>query len=334
MLLKPIVISLSCLSCAVSWAAPDDYQYYAGTSAGLVLMDTEHPTVTGGNYQEGSVAGAELGFRAPFWQSLEFRVKLHQGVLALEGQDEYELATWVATDALFFLPNRYNYLFVGSHYQNSDALSQPGYQLGAGARYPLGNRWALTGEAQALYGMDVDTWDLMATVGVQFFFGAKPKGHKRAADDDQDGVLNPYDRCPNTPAQYSVDDNGCTQFRDAVIQREVEVLFEHDDDQIPARYYANVKTIADLMKQHPQLEIEIQGHTSLSGSKTYNKGLSERRARAVQTLLIEHYQIAASRIRAKGYGEEMPVVAPEKDAMDAAKNRRILVEMKVKEALY
>lgn len=322
------------ISCSLSWADVQDYDYYVGLNGGLALMSGKHPTITGGDLEQGPILGAELGFRSAWWQPLEFRLRLNQGFLQLEDQEDYESATWAAVDALLFFPNEYNYLFVGSHYQKLGEYKQPGYHLGVGARHQLAERWALTGELQTLYGMDVETWDLTATVGVQYFFGERPKSKVRYADDDQDGVKNHNDLCPHTPAGYSVDEKGCTLFKETVISKEVTVLFEHNEARVPAAYFTNVKEIADFMKQHPQLDVIIEGHTSLVGSADYNKELSERRARAIKALLVERFDIPTERIGTQGYGESKPVVAPELSEADAAKNRRILVAMRVREEAF
>jgi OmpA-OmpF porin, OOP family len=69
------------------------------------------------------------------------------------------------------------------------------------------------------------------------------------------------------------------------------------------------------------LKVEISGHTDNSGLPAYNKQLSERRAHAVYTYLINH-GMDAKRLTTKGYGAERPVADNTTDT-GKQKNRRI-----------
>ena len=48
---------------------------------------------------------------------------------------------------------------------------------------------------------------------------------------------------------------------------------------------------------------DIEGHTDAQGSDTYNRTLSDQRARAVKSYLVERYGVDAGRLRAVGFGE-------------------------------
>jgi len=76
-----------------------------------------------------------------------------------------------------------------------------------------------------------------------------------------------------------------------------------------------------LMKNNPDLKIEIQGHTDNTGSADHNLDLSTRRADRVRKFLLL-YGIEAPRMVSKGYGEEKPV-APNGTEEGRAKNRRV-----------
>lgn len=86
------------------------------------------------------------------------------------------------------------------------------------------------------------------------------------------------------------------------------------------------------LKEHPGLEIEIQGHTSAIGSDEHNLKLSVRRAETVKDYLIKE-GIAENRLTAKGYGEKTPEVPekkPKKESAAAKTNRRVHFEIKIK----
>ena len=62
-----------------------------------------------------------------------------------------------------------------------------------------------------------------------------------------------------------------------------------------------------MLVQHPELRIRIEGHTDSEGEDAYNQQLSEQRATAVRSYLVEKYGVAAQRLETAGLGESKPV---------------------------
>ncbi len=60
-----------------------------------------------------------------------------------------------------------------------------------------------------------------------------------------------------------------------------------------------------LLKQYPQLKIEIDGHTDSVGTVAYNQRLSLARAEAVKQYLVAH-GVASKRLHTKGFGATEP----------------------------
>ncbi len=60
--------------------------------------------------------------------------------------------------------------------------------------------------------------------------------------------------------------------------------------------------LAKLMNKYPELKLRIEGHTSAEGDANHNQKLSEARAQAAVTFLVEHGGIDASRLEAAGFG--------------------------------
>jgi outer membrane protein OmpA-like peptidoglycan-associated protein len=60
-----------------------------------------------------------------------------------------------------------------------------------------------------------------------------------------------------------------------------------------------------LLKENPNVCIELSAHCDYKGPAEYNKGLSQRRAESVVTYLTEH-GIEADRLTPMGYGKEKP----------------------------
>lgn len=83
--------------------------------------------------------------------------------------------------------------------------------------------------------------------------------------------------------------------------------------------------LVQLLQENPTLKVEISGHTDNIGKPADNQVLSNNRAKAVVSYLINN-RIAANRLSFKGYGEKQPV-ADNNTEEGRAKNRR--TELKV-----
>lgn len=78
-----------------------------------------------------------------------------------------------------------------------------------------------------------------------------------------------------------------------------------------------------LLKEHPEANVEIQGHTDYVGTDAYNQALSERRANSVKAYLVSQ-GISEGRITTKGFGESQPT-ADNSTAEGRAENRRVII---------
>jgi outer membrane protein OmpA-like peptidoglycan-associated protein len=76
-----------------------------------------------------------------------------------------------------------------------------------------------------------------------------------------------------------------------------------------------------VLSENPDVTVEIQGYTDNTGKKATNMKLSQDRANAVRTWLVNK-GIAADRLTAKGFGPENPI-APNTTKEGKAQNRRI-----------
>lgn len=136
----------------------------------------------------------------------------------------------------------------------------------------------------------------------------------KVEDDDQDGVINSKDKCPETPKGAIVDKDGCWAFHG--------VLFDFDKDQVKSIYNPLIENAVHVLRINPELKVEIQGHTDNYGTDSYNQKLSERRANAVKAVLIKQ-GVDGKRLVTKGFGESHPVDSNETD-QGRAYNRRVV----------
>jgi OOP family OmpA-OmpF porin len=136
-------------------------------------------------------------------------------------------------------------------------------------------------------------------------------------DSDGDGVPDSIDRCPNTPKGDKVDAYGCT------IKDEIKlegVNFATDSaDLVPESAYVLDYAVATL-KKHPELVIEVHGHTDDRGSDKHNLILSEHRAQSVLRYLQDHG--VTNTMTAKGYGKARPI-ADNATSDGRLQNRRV-----------
>jgi OOP family OmpA-OmpF porin len=101
----------------------------------------------------------------------------------------------------------------------------------------------------------------------------------------------------------------------------LDIHFDIAKAVIKAESQPIITKMIALMKENPELKVEIQGHTDNTGDPAGNQALSEKRATAVKTALVEA-QIESSRMTAKGYGRTKPVADNATDD-GKAKNRRV-----------
>lgn len=106
-----------------------------------------------------------------------------------------------------------------------------------------------------------------------------------------------------------------------VVEFNEKVLFGFDRSDLSATAENNLGKLADVLKQYPDTDIEIQGHTDSKGADDYNMKLSERRASAVANYLRGR-GVASSRVRTKGFGETAPIAGNDTDA-GRSQNRRV-----------
>lgn len=102
-----------------------------------------------------------------------------------------------------------------------------------------------------------------------------------------------------------------------------DLLFDVDSAMVKPGGYDELRRVAEVLNAYPQTRLQIAGHTDSSGSEQYNQPLSERRAEAVKTILV-NYQVVPQRISTIGYGESQPIASNE-TASGRQMNRRVAI---------
>jgi len=100
------------------------------------------------------------------------------------------------------------------------------------------------------------------------------------------------------------------------------ILFDVDSDRIRPESTPTLNEIADMMKEHTDLKILVEGHTDNTGDAAHNQTLSQQRAASVVQYLTTKGAIDAGRLQSKGFGATKP--AKPNDTQEGRQaNRRV-----------
>lgn len=106
---------------------------------------------------------------------------------------------------------------------------------------------------------------------------------------------------------------------EAIVLR--HVVFAQSEYTLLPESYTELDKLVRALQTHPDMQVEIAGHTDNVGDKRLNQALSEYRAKVVANYLIRH-GIADARITANGYGGSRPVTTNDSE-VQRAQNRRV-----------
>lgn len=106
-----------------------------------------------------------------------------------------------------------------------------------------------------------------------------------------------------------------------VVEFSDKVLFGYDRSDLSSSAEVNMDKLVNVLKEYPDTNIEIQGHTDSKGTDSYNEGLSNRRATAVASYL-RNRGVSSSRISTKAFGESAPIASNDTES-GRAQNRRV-----------
>lgn len=103
--------------------------------------------------------------------------------------------------------------------------------------------------------------------------------------------------------------------------RTLQVNFEFDRSDLLTSSLPTLEAVAEVLRRHHALRVEVAGHTDSVGAEAYNQALSRRRAEQVAGYLVE-LGIDPGRLHAAGYGERRPLLS-NATATGRALNRRV-----------
>ena len=132
------------------------------------------------------------------------------------------------------------------------------------------------------------------------------RGVKYAMLASADGYLNARQEFESDSveedAEYNVDFILAAMFKAQVVEN---IFYDFDKAVLRDESKLALDSMVLLLKDHPNIVIEMASHTDRVGSAKYNQGLSQRRAQSVVDYLIEN-GIPRERLKPAGYGESRP----------------------------
>ena len=149
-------------------------------------------------------------------------------------------------------------------------------------------------------------------------------------DNDSDGIPDLQDKCPDRAEDIDgcQDEDGCPEEGRVCVSKEKitiseKIFFKTGKADILPKSYGLLAELAKVINENPQIElIEIQGHTDDQGPDDFNLKLSDARANAVLAHLVTIGSVDARRLRARGYGEDVPI-GDNRSAAGRELNRRV-----------
>jgi outer membrane protein OmpA-like peptidoglycan-associated protein len=106
-----------------------------------------------------------------------------------------------------------------------------------------------------------------------------------------------------------------------VFNEDAGVYFDTNKSVVKGTSATTLDRLVGILKEYPDSNILVEGHTDSAGADDYNMTLSKQRAESVTSYLSTH-GIASSRLTTKWYGETQPK-SDNSTAAGKAKNRRV-----------
>jgi len=143
-------------------------------------------------------------------------------------------------------------------------------------------------------------------------------------DTDNDGIVDSADKCPKVPGVEA--NNGCPYEQvkvDDINMLSKTILFDTGKYSFKQETYAVLMEITQIIKQHPDVQFKLEGHTDSTGPSDMNYKLSQNRVIAVRDYFIKN-GIPSSSLITEAFGETQPT-ASNATIEGRRKNRRVEV---------
>jgi outer membrane protein OmpA-like peptidoglycan-associated protein len=177
-----------------------------------------------------------------------------------------------------------------------------------------------------MYGPD---WSPAGDAGVQAGGGAEAAGGagQTAVASATDGSDAPGSTAPGGSIDEALRDPRGFFSGERLVTLEGDLLFQFDEANLQPRAEVPLRQLAKLLRLQPGQRVLIEGHADTIGGDAYNQTLSEERAAAVRTWLIDVAHINPGQLDYAGFGNSRPLVSASKSPAAQAPNRRVEVRV-------
>ena len=142
-------------------------------------------------------------------------------------------------------------------------------------------------------------------------------------DTDGDSVLDKDDKCPDEAGPAS--NGGCPEIEKILSSYTKTINFDYGKSVIKDEVVEALQGIVALIKEYPNAEFVVEGHTDSIGSESFNQTLSEERAASIVAFLVSN-GIDTARLTAVGFGETSPI-SEDSTKEGMAQNRRVEIKL-------
>jgi outer membrane protein OmpA-like peptidoglycan-associated protein/tetratricopeptide (TPR) repeat protein len=127
-----------------------------------------------------------------------------------------------------------------------------------------------------------------------------------------------------TDPKNDIEINVSIELERIVLERPIvlkNIYYDFDKADLRPSAMSELDSVNLLLSQNPHIAIQIGSHTDSNGSESYNKELSERRAKSAVLYLMQK-GIVGERLKWYGFGESQLIKVPEMNDEDEQLNRR------------
>ncbi len=248
------------------------------------------------------------------------------GGIVLDGEEEYSITPSLT------LGGGYEYL--SNPIENEQ--SQTFLSTGIGFKFHLIDYINISFEAKAILKVNTEDLDFVTNLGFGIMldedmnlYMMPRKRVVEVEDEYDDNIITGYDTSnellPMPEASEVIKAmQDCEDTKNIKCEKayRLQVFFDYDKYDIKKKYFSEINKVIDVLKAKKNYLLVVEGHTDSRGSDAYNKVLSQKRANAVK-MYITSKGIDYNRIKAIGYGEDMPIASNATDE-GRALNRRVV----------
>lgn len=157
-----------------------------------------------------------------------------------------------------------------------------------------------------------------AGIGSQFILIADEEGNIQGLRSTNGAPFKVYDGSPSDRAPVCLKPEPVTLGCGSIIHG---ISFDYDSAEILETSWPIINSLHEGLSSEDANSIQIVGHSSSEGADDYNRDLSERRAQAVVTTLVE-LGASPTKLSASGRGEDEPIASNDDEA-GRSLNRRV-----------